>query len=245
MGKFLRVLRIIVIVLVIVVGLAALGDRVANAVAERAVADRVADTAASYGAHSQQGPDVTIHGWPFATQAWNGEFGQIDIELREVGAEGLRFPELDLIAHDVDADWREFLDGNRQVTAATVDAEGTIALDSLSSLVDDFVDFDMTVADGGEVRIEATAEAAGQEISVSGSGQIALVDGALEIVTGAFELVEGALPPGGQELLEQYRSQLNTRLDLPDLPYGIELTEIEFTENTMRVTGSADDVVLA
>lgn len=241
MRKFLRVL---LIVIVSVGAVLALGDRIANAVAERRIASEVADTAAEHGAYSDQRPRVTIGGWPFATQAWSGDFERIDIELREVGAEGLRFPTLDLVAHDVSADWREIAGGDGQVTAATVDASGTVALDSLSSLVDDFVDVDVTVEGGGAVRIEATAESFGQRFDLGAEGQITLVDGALEIITGAFELIDGTLPEGAGHLLEEYASQFNTRLELPELPYGIRLTEIEFTQDAMRVTGSASDVVL-
>jgi hypothetical protein len=31
---------------------------------------------------------------------------------------------------------------------------------------------------------------------------------------------------------------------LPELPYGIQLTEISFTDSTMEVSGSASDVTL-
>ncbi|GAB3220154.1 hypothetical protein GCM10027447_04200 [Glycomyces halotolerans] len=241
MGKFVRYL---LITLVIVAAVLALGDRVANAVAERRIATEVAETAADHGAYSDQRPDVTVHGWPFVTQAWSGDFEQIDISLREVGANGLTFPTLDLVANDVEADWREFIDGEGRVTAATVDASGTIALEALSNLVDDFVDFEVSVESGGTVRIDAVAEAFGQEVAITGTGQIELVDGALRIDTERFEPAEGVLPEGGQELLDQYTQQFNTTFDLPELPYGIELTEIHFTENSMEVTGSARDVVL-
>ncbi|WP_199034159.1 LmeA family phospholipid-binding protein [Glycomyces salinus] len=242
MGK---ILRRVLIPLVIVVALVALLDRVANAVAERQVASQVADTAADHGAYSDQRPDVTIHGWPFVTQVFGGELEQIDITLSDVGADGLVFPELDLVASDIEADWRELADGTGRITAATVDAEGSIALDSLSSLVDDFVDIDATVEDDGTVRLEATAEVEGIRFDLVTEGRIALAGNALEIVTGEFELADGgALPPQGEALLEEYTSQLNTTLDLPELPYGIELTEISFSDGTMEVAGSATDVDL-
>lgn len=242
MGK---ILRRILIPLVIVVAVVALLDRVANAVAERQVASEVADTAADHGAYSDQRPDVTIHGWPFVTQVFGGELEQIDITLRDVGAEGLVFPELDLVAKGVEADWRELADGTGQVTAATVDAEGSIELDSLSSLVDDFVDIEATLNDDGTVLLEATAEVEGFQFDLVTEGRITLAGNALEIVTGEFTLADGsALPAGGEERLEEYASQLNTTLELPELPYGIELTEISFDGGMMEVAGSATDVVL-
>ncbi|GAB3994527.1 hypothetical protein GCM10029992_09200 [Glycomyces albus] len=158
---------------------------------------------------------------------------------------GLVFPELDLVASDVEADWRELADGTGQITAATVDAEGSIELDSLSSLVDDFVDVEATVDEDGTVRLEATAEVEGLQFDLVTEGRITLVGNALEIVTREFTLADGsALPPQGEELLDEYASQLNTTLELPELPYGIQLTEISFSGGMMEVAGSATDVVL-
>jgi hypothetical protein len=242
MAKFLRRTLITLVVLTAVL---LLGDRVAAGFAENRIAAEVASTAANHGAYSDQRPDVTIHGFPFLTQAFGGEYRQIDIAMREVGADGLRFPTLDLVARDVTADWREVANRSADITADRVDAEGVIALDSLASLVDDYLSFDVHVSGDGTVTIEATLDMFGREVAVSGTGTIGLSDGALSIATDSFQAVEGVLPEGGQAVLDQFRSSLNTTVPLPELPYGIVLSEIEFSQDALRVSGSATDVTLA
>ena len=242
MGK---ILRRILIPLVIAVAAVALLDRVANAVAERRVASQVVDTAVAHGAYSDQRPEVAIRGWPFVTQAFGGEFEQIDITLRGVGAGGLDFPELGLVATGIEVDWRDLAAGTGQVTAANVTAEGTIALDSLAVLVDDMIELDANVEEDGTVRLDATVEPEpGQQVGITASGRIELAGNALRLDMGPFELVEGTLPPGGRSALEEYTSRFNTVLELPELPYGIELTEIDFSGPIVEVSGSASGVAL-
>ncbi|MCH7229338.1 DUF2993 domain-containing protein [Glycomyces sp. L485] len=241
MGK---ILRRILVPLVIVVALVALGDRIANAMAERRVATEVADTAAEHGAYSDHRPDVTIHGWPFLTQAWSGEFEQIDIEMREVGAEGLTFPSLDMVAHDVDADWREIADGTSEITAARVDVSGTVSVESLETLLRERTGYDMTVNDDGTASVTAVAEAAGFEIEVEGTGAIELGEGAIRFSPDIVEALTESLPPGSDAFVERVRDEMSTVIDLPELPWGIQLTEIAIAEGNVEISGSAPDVAL-
>ncbi|GAB3655897.1 LmeA family phospholipid-binding protein [Glycomyces tarimensis] len=245
MGK---ILRRTLVTLVIVVAVVALGDRVANALAERRVATEVADTAAEHGAYSNQRPDVTIHGWPFLTQAWSGEFEQIDIEMRDVGATvedaGLTFPTLDLVAHDVTADWRDFSDGNSQITAEQVDVSGSISIESLEALLRESTGYDMTLNDDGTASVSAVVEAAGFEVEVVGTGAIELGGGELRFTPDVVEAVTEQLPPEADQYIERVREEMTTIVSLPELPWGVELTEIAIRGGDVEISGSATGVTL-
>lgn len=241
MGKILRRL---LIALVIIVALVALGDRVANAVAERRVATEVAGTAAEYEAYSDQRPDVTIHGWPFVTQAWSGDFEQIDIELREVGAKGLVFPTLDMVAHDVTADWRDFAAGDSRITAAEVDVSGSISIASLEELLREQTGYDLVVNEDGTASVSTVVEAVGMEIEIVGTGAIELSEDELRFVPDVIESLTGQLPPGAESYVEEIRERMSTVVTLPELPWGLRLTEIAIDDGAVSISGSATDVAL-
>ncbi|SDD85356.1 LmeA family phospholipid-binding protein [Glycomyces harbinensis] len=239
----MKIFRRVLIVLVIVVALAALGDRVANALAEGRIADEVAATAADNGAYSDQRPEVTIHGWPFATQAWSGEFEQIDIDLRDVGAEGLVFPSLAMEARDVAADWRELADGGDAV-AGTLDVSGSISVASIEALMAEQTGFDLAIDEEGVATVTSTEEVGGVSVDLQATGAIEVGEGELRFTPDAVESLTSGLPEQIQPLIDDYAAQLTTSVTLPELPYGIQLVELAFEGDEVVISGSAEDVVL-
>jgi hypothetical protein len=83
MRKLLFALFVLVVVLVVV-------DRVAVAVAERKISDRVAS---AYGLPAR--PGVRIEGFPFLTQVLAGTYHTVDIDVASVLAGGVRVTGLD------------------------------------------------------------------------------------------------------------------------------------------------------
>jgi len=240
----LKILRRTLITLVIVLAVAALGDRVANALAERRIAAEVTEAAAEYGAYSDRRPDVTIHGWPFVTQAWSGDFERIDIELREVGAEGLTFPTLDMAAHGVTADWRDFAAGSSQITAEEVEVSGTLSLASLEELLRERTGYDLNLHEDGTASVSTVVEAAGMEFEIVGTGAIELTEDQLRFVPDAVEALTGQLPPAATPYVEEVRERMSTVIAVPELPWGLRLTEIAIDAEGVTVSGSAADVAL-
>ncbi len=238
-----KILRRLLIALVIVVALVALGDRVANALVERRIATEVANTAADHGAYSDQRPDVTVHGWPFLTQAWSGDFEQIDITLSDVGSNGLTFPSLELVAHDVDADWRKLSDGGDAV-ASTLDVSGSVSVDSIEALLAEETGFDLQIGEDGTASLQSTKELMGVEVDLEATGQIVIDGSTLSFRPEAVESLTENLPAEAQPLVEQALDEFASSVDLPELPYGIQLVEIAFEGDVVTVSGSAEDVVL-
>lgn len=239
----MKILRRLLITLVIIAALVALGDRVANALAERRIATEVANTAADNGAYSDQRPDVTIHGWPFLTQAWSGDFEQIDITLQDVGSNGLTFPSLDLVAHDVDADWRELSDGGDAV-ARTVDVTGSVSVDSIETLMAEETGFDLEINEDGTASLVGSREVMGMEVDVEATGEFAFNGNTLTFTPDTIESLTENLPPQAQPLIEQLVNEFSSTVELPTLPYEIQLSEIAFEGDVVTVSGSAEDVVL-
>ncbi|THV30154.1 DUF2993 domain-containing protein [Glycomyces paridis] len=241
----MKILRRLLITLVILVAVVALGDRVANAVAERRIATEVANTAADHGAYSDRRPEVTIHGWPFLDQAWTGEFEQIDITLKDVGASGLVFPSLDLVARGVEADWRELADGG-DVVARDLEVSGSVSVASVEALLAEETGYDLTIGEDGQATLRATkqVDALNMSVDLEATGRIVIGESELSFTPDAVETLTEGLPPGAQPVIEQFASELGSSIPLPDLPYGIVLGEIVFDGNAVTVSGSAEDVVL-
>ncbi|HEX2144836.1 MAG TPA: DUF2993 domain-containing protein [Glycomyces sp.] len=239
----MKILRRLLIALVILVALVALGDRVANALVERRIATEVANTAADHGAYSEQRPDVTVHGWPFLTQAWSGDFEQIDITLKDVGSNGLTFPTLDLIAHDVQADWRELQDGGDAV-ARTLDVSGSVSIESVETLLAEQTGLDLEINEDGTASLITTKDVMGVEVELEATGQIVIDERSLTFSPDTVEALTENLPPQAQPLIEQAASEFESSVELPELPYGIQLVEVAFAGDTLTVSGTAEDVVL-
>nr|WP_255671579.1 DUF2993 domain-containing protein [Glycomyces amatae] len=229
--------------MVVLVALVALLDRVANAVAEGRIADEVAAAAAENGAYSDQRPEVSIHGWPFATQAWSGEFEQIDITLKDVGAEGLVLPSLEMAAHDVEADWRELSSGGDAV-AGTLDVTGSISVASIEALLSERTGFDLSIDEDGNATVTTSEELAGVTIDLQATGAVELGADELRFTPDAVESLTSGLPGELQPLLDAFASELTSTVALPELPYGIQLVELAFEGDEVVVSGSAEDVVL-
>ncbi|MDA1361731.1 DUF2993 domain-containing protein [Glycomyces luteolus] len=239
----MKILRRLLIILVILVAVVALGDRVANALVERRIADEVATTAADHGAYSDQEPDVKVHGWPFLTQAWTGDFEQIDITLRDVGSNGLIFPTLELVAHDVDADWRELTNGGDAV-ASTLDVSGSVSVDSIEAIMAEQTGYDLQINEDGTASLIGSQELMGVEVEIEATGQFEFGENALTFRPDAVESLTEGLPPQVQPMVDQAASEFETTVGLPELPYGIQLTEVAFDGDLVTVSGTAQDVVL-
>lgn len=239
----MKILRRLLITLVIVAAVLALGDRVANALVERRIATEVANTAAEHGAYSDQEPDVKVHGWPFLTQAWTGDFEQIDISLKDVGSNGLTFPSLDMVAHDVHADWRELADGGDAV-AGTLDVSGSVSVDSVEAIMAEQTGYDLQINDDGTASLIGSQEFMGVEVELEATGKFEFGQNALTFTPDAVESLTEGLPPQVQPMIDDAADEFASTVTLPELPYGIQLSELEFDGDLVTVSGTATDVVL-
>ena len=100
-------MKALLIVLVLVLGLAVLGDRVAHGIAEDRVATELAEKGGLQGT-----PDVAIAGFPFLTQAVAGRYDDVEISLT---AEQLGQPagtRADIALHGVEVPLSSVLSGS-------------------------------------------------------------------------------------------------------------------------------------
>ena len=226
-------MRALLVVLVVLLGLAAVADRVAVGVAE----DRVAETIAERGELSGT-PEVSIEGWPFLTQAVGGEYQDVRIRLT---AEDLDQPEgtsADVRLRGVRLPLSDVLAGS--VTEIPVDrVDGTVTLSY--ELLSRELGTDTTLVPEGEgLRLTKTVSVLGYDVPLTAVGTVAL-DGQDLVVDVDEAGAAGVDLPGA--VVEAAGDALDLRYPI-ELPFGLELTSVTPGDDGVLVTAGATDTVL-
>jgi hypothetical protein len=112
---------VVLIVVLVLAGLAVVGDRVAAAYAENRIASEIQKE--GFGAR----PDITIHGFPFLTQVLDRHFPHAHMTARNVREGPVTISRIDGDARDVRVN-----SGYTSVTIGKVDGTGTISFGNLT-----------------------------------------------------------------------------------------------------------------
>ena len=240
-----RVLITLLVLLLVLVGLLAVADRVAAGFAERAIADQVSQETAKQNVQSAP-PEVAVGGFPFLTQVAAGRYESIAIVLRDVrgAVEGnaVSLPRLDVDARNVHASIDTLRSGEGDVVADTVNGTATLTYDSVAKLIDQ-PGVKLT-EQGGKLGVTAPVKVLGQQLTVTGTANLTVVNGAVSI---KFEnLTAAGLPniPAARALINGYARQISINVPLPKLPFKLDVHEVRALPEGLAVTASAKNVAL-
>jgi hypothetical protein len=222
------------VVLVVLVGLLAAGDRLAAGVAEHRVGEQIATKGGLSGT-----PDVDIEGFPFLTQAVAGRYDEVRIALT---AEQLGQPEgtdADIALHGVEVPLSAVLSGSvTEVPVERIDGTATLSYELLAAQLGG----DTTVErDGDGLRVSRTVELLGQSFAVSAAGTVTLQGDELVV---DVEQAEGAGVEIPDVLVDQASDLLDLRYAVPPLPFGLQLTGVAPGADGVDVAVEASDTVL-
>ena len=227
-------MRALLVVLALLLGLAAVADRIAVGVAEDRVAEAVADRGDLAGT-----PEVSIEGWPFLTQAVGGQYEDVRIRLTAGDLGEPAGTSADVRLRGVHLPLSDVLDGS--VTQIPVDRiDGTVTLSY--ALLSRELGTDTTLApeDDG-LRLTTTVEVLGYEVPLAAVGRVRL-DGQDLVVDVDRAEVAGVDLPGF--VVDAATDALDLRYPI-DLPFGLELTSVTAQDDGVHVTGGAVDTVLS
>jgi hypothetical protein len=206
-------------VLLLVVALGALlviVDRVGVAIAEDRVAQGIADEAGLAAP-----PEVDIVGFPVLDDAVRGRYDEVRIAFT---AEDLDAPEGTrgtVVLRGAQVPLGQLLSGVvEQVPVETIDGTATLSYELLSAEIGPRTRVER---DGEGLRITRTVEVAGQEIPLTAAGTVTL-DGADLLID--VEQASGAGVEVPDALVGQVSEMLSLRYAVPELPYGLELTDV-------------------
>ena len=211
-------MRRAVFVVILVAGLLAVADRLAVVTADRTVATRIqTDQGLS------QRPDVSIHGFPFLTQALDGRYDDVTMTLHDVHHTGVPVSKLTVDLHGVHVPLRAVFAGH--VARVPVDRASATILLSFGGVNSFLAGRRVSVSEGsnGEIKVTGTVTVLGRTVTASGSGRIEVRGSDLEVLVGRG--LDFSIPLGG-------------------LPFRIALVSAKATKAGIVVQATASGLVL-
>lgn len=238
-----RLLASMLVLLVLLAILLVIGDRAAAAFAERAIADQVRREVAQQDVQAST-PDVTVGGFPFLTQVIAERYKSISIVLRDVrgSVEGnaVSLPQLDVDARNVRASIETLRSGQGEVTAETVNGTAILTYSSVAQLIDQ--PGIQLSEQGGKLAVKAPLDVLGQQFTVQGTANLSVAEGKVRI--GFDTLTAEGLPaiPAAQALVNEYAKQISINVALPELPFQLQVQEVQPRPDGLAVTATAKNV---
>jgi len=226
--------RGLLILLVVLGCLLVVADRVAVAVAEDRVADRIAEQGGLSGP-----PEVDIAGTPFLTQALAGRYDEVRITL---GAADLGQPEgtgADVTLRGVEVPLSDVLAGSvQQVPVDRLDGTATLSYGLLSAQLGGDTRLER---EGDGLRVTRTVELLGRQVPLTASGDVT-VEGSDLVVDVDEASGAGVDLPG--VVVERAGDLLDLRYTVPPLPFGLQFTDVRPADDGVVVDVEATGTVI-
>jgi hypothetical protein len=252
-----RGVRKLVVVLVVLAGLLVAADFGAAAFAEHTVSQKVREQLGL-----EEDPSVTIHGFPFTTQALSGNYDHISVSASGIAVrDTLRDVGIRAELRDVDAPLSDLTSGNvdnvtignlqGQVRLKDTDIARVEPLTRIENLrIQPPATPGEAMRDGNDrtagVRLTGAVQIAGERIEIVCVAVIELTDDAVRIVPQRVQFGNGerttVVPPEVQQaLLPEFETTINTG----DLPFTVTPTAVRVEPGALVVSGEASDVTFA
>lgn len=225
--------------LVLLVVVFSIADRVVAGIAEDRLATEVA-TAARQQKAVPGDTSVEIHGYPFLTQVWSGEF-----DGGRIGVRSLKTEELTIANVDVEVDGlsvpRDVLFGAEphDISAARMRGSATVSLAEIQRRIG--VPGLRISGRGNQVAFSAPVTVAGFTAQVAGIADVRLQGSRVWL---EIDSISAAGVPVPDQALAPLRRQLAGGVTIPELPYALRLTGIRVDGGSVRVNAEADNVPL-
>ncbi|MEU3141909.1 DUF2993 domain-containing protein [Nocardiopsis alba] len=226
MRKFLVVLLILLAALVVV------ADIGARSFAQSTLSERLAQQM-----DMSEEPDVSIEGWAFLPQVLSGTYTEVNIDAASATMSGVTVEQVEATASDVEAPLSDLMN-EPDVVAGQVDGSFVVPY----TYFNPYLPEGMTIGtEEGDARIsgELALTELGRSIPVS-SGVEFTVDGDVLTVT-PVDIQIGDLPI---DLGDQVADALGFSAQVPELPLGLSVTEMEATSSGLRITGTGSGIPL-
>lgn len=236
-------ITLLVLLILLFIGLTVV-DRVGVSYAEKQIADRVAAQISSQGATAAR-PEVQVHGVPFLTQVLAGNYDEITIVVRDLtGRQGdrtVQVPQVDIKALNVRAPLETVMNRKGSIVASTVTGAATVDYASVAKLIGR--DGVQLAEKDGKLAVTAPLKALGQTITVNGTADLAVQNGAVRVRFQELNAPE-LNNPAVRTLLNAYAKQISVDVPLPRLPLNLQIQKVTPTAKGLEVSATAQDVPL-
>ena len=234
-------MRRLVIFLIVLVGLLVAADRIACIVAQREIGKQIQSSA-----EVSRRPGVTVHGFPFLTQALRGRYSRIDADLSDLTVEGgLTVDSVHVELRGLRVKLAEVTGGS--VSDVPVDSARSVATVSYAALAEaaraNVPDKNLTVkfspAPNNLLAIDGDYAGPALKAKVSVQAEVSVKNGRL--VVGLQQSTLAQLPTA---IRAQLNSLVGDGYQLPRLPLGFEAKAVTVGPSGITVTASATSVNL-
>jgi LmeA-like phospholipid-binding len=230
----------LLVVVLLVVGGFVLADRVVARVAAHKVSKRL-------GEHQPftTPPKVTIKGFPFFTQALRGVYSDIAVSDDNVSVAAQSGERISGLAFNANLrgahlPLSDALGGHvSELPVDKIDGKLIVPFDQLDKLADKNVTFGHAGSDivvTGSVTLPVVGTVTGNAV-----GTFTFVGGRLKVRLTSARLIGVPLPAS---LVQNVINALTPQLDLPTLPYKLQVTDVRASGAGVTFYGEANDVVL-
>lgn len=210
-------------------------DRIAVAVANRAVAQ---DIRSELGL--REDPSVQVTGFPFLTQALRGQYRDVHVQLADVTAGQLHDLDVDARLRGVQAPLSDMVGGRlKQVPVRQI--TGTVAV-RYADLAQASGIPGLTIrpaADG--LQVSGQLQVLGRQLAASAVAHVR-VQGDELVVTADHAQIDGSAAP--PTVVAAAAQLLSFRVAPRQLPLGLRITDVQTGADALAVTAEAHDVVL-
>lgn len=226
-------MRVLLISILVLLGIAVAADRVLVVVTENQLASAIQ-------AEGQlpAEPDISIEGFPFLTQAVSGRYDsvRVGVDVQALGLPPGASVDIQLLGAQVPLN--SVLSGS--VTSVPVDKViGTVTFPF--DYIGEQLNGALVTRDGSGLRVETTVSLLGQDFPVAATAELALVG--REVVLSASN-VEGFGTELPDEVTAVVLDLLDLSLPIPELPFGLLFTGIQVVGDGLQVVAEGDDIVL-
>lgn len=223
-------MRKLVIALAVLIVLLVAADRVALAVAESKISDRVA---ASYSLPAK--PGVTIQGFPFLTQVVAGDYREIDVSARQVSVGRISLTQLQARFRGVHAALGQLLQGSMStVTADRAAGSAVIPYAQLAA----WLPHGVTVSRAGaDLRVSGSVHVFGVRVPLSGTAVPSVTGDGIKVSPQSFSVGSGVSLP-----VSAVAARFGVVVPLTSLPLHLQVNSVAVTATGLRADATARDV---
>jgi hypothetical protein len=230
------IVRRLLIALAVLAVLLAVADRVAVAVADRAVAKQIRSELAV-----ADNPAVHIGGFPFLTQALRGRYGDVHVQLTGVQSGPLRHVDVDARLFGVRAPLADLVGGRlKQVPVSRITGSMAVGYDDLAQ-ASGVPGLTIRPAGGG-LQVSGQLSVLGRQVAASAVAHVAVQGEDLVFTADHAQIAGTEAPPA---LVDAAVKLLSFRVSPRQLPLALRITGVQTGADALSVTAEAHDVVLS
>jgi hypothetical protein len=226
--------RALLVLLLVLGTLFVIADRVGVAVAEKRVAQGIADEAGL-----ADPPVVDIVGFPILDDAVRGRYDEVRIAFTAADLGQPEGTRADVVLRGVEVPLSDLFDGVvEQVPVDRMDGSATLSYELLSAQLggDTWLE-----REGDGLRITRTVEVLGQVLPLTATGEVSLHGSDLVV---DVEDAAGAGVDLPDVVVQRASELLDLRYTVPPLPFGLQLTDVRPADDGIVVDVEASGTVI-